>query len=170
MRSEPAAPGAGPPIATPFRYTADIPACVAGTFVAEPRSPAELLAYPLRVEVTATGRIVYGCSRVSLIMEGVPRWVRLPWVATVTTTANTPKVKADPASPLFATLKAREMTMPPDVRDAIRTCALGAMPRARDAIRREALGLRIEEMAEDEDGWTNPWGPSVVGGRAGVPG
>lgn len=103
-----------------FRYTADLV-----QHVREPRTPAELLAYPLRVTDGPEGRTVYGCSRVELIMDGAPRWVRLPWIATVVDG----RAKADPRSPLFAVLKAREMTVPPDVREAVRACALGAVPR-----------------------------------------
>ena len=102
-----------------FRYTVDLP-----KHVREPRSPAELLAYPLRVEDGPEWRTVYGCSRVELIMDGAPTWVRLPWVATV----REGRARADPRSPLFAVLKAREMTVPPDVREAVRACALGAVP------------------------------------------
>lgn len=103
-----------------FRYTADLP-----THDPEPRSPSELLAYPLRVTDGPDGRTVYGCSRVELVMEGVPRWTRLPWTATVVDG----KAKADPRSPLFAVLKARHMAVPGDVREAVRACALGAVPR-----------------------------------------
>lgn len=104
-----------------YRYTADLP-----QHVREPRSPAELLAYPLRVDVTAEGRTVYGCSRVELVMEGVPKWVRLPWIATVSADG---KVKVPPTSPLLAAFKARCATIPGDVREAVRACALGAAPR-----------------------------------------
>ena len=103
-----------------FRYTADLPA-----HVREPRSPVELLAYPLRVTDGPDGRTVWGCSRVELIMDGAPKWVRLPWSAIVVDG----KAKADPRSPLFAVLKHRQMIVPPDVREAVRACALGAVPR-----------------------------------------